>query len=147
MRPIGLTQVRSVATHVTTTPLHRQRRLRFLLRPCPRPLEGLDQKPARCNAHFLGGYLSQADNPFKTFSDGSDFCNASEGVNESAGRRNRLPHPPIFPGVHRFFHTFSVSGRCWKPCGISFSLSGPFSDTARDKLKLIPPGSPRLRHY
>ena len=33
------------------------------------------------------------------------------------------------------------------PCGISFSLSGPFSTTARDKLKLIPRGSPRLRHY
>jgi hypothetical protein len=32
------------------------------------------------------------------------------------------------------------------PCGISFSLSGPFPATARDRLKLIPPGSPRLRH-
>ena len=33
------------------------------------------------------------------------------------------------------------------PCAISFSVSGPFLTTARDKLKLISPESPRLRHY
>ena len=52
----------------------------------------------------------------------------------NAGRgRGAGPRPAL-----AFFHTFSVRG-------ISFSLSGPFSTKARDKLKLIPPQVQRKR--
>jgi len=60
--------------------------------------------------------------------------------------RRRLPILSTFLGHSHVADTYwcnaSVSGRCWMPCGISFSLSGPFSTTARDKLKLIPPRVP-----
>jgi hypothetical protein len=69
------------------------------------------------------------------------------------GRFNLPEHAIVAHG--RLFVADTVFNRvhCWNvmpqspggigtPCGISFSLSGPFSTTARDKLKLIPPGAP-----
>jgi hypothetical protein len=70
----------------------------------------------------------------------------SEGVNESAGRRNRLPHPPssglvamwgrqcCLPSAvfDRFFHAFSVSGGpAWDKLQLVSRCSGEWARQAK----------------